>query len=200
MNQNNNKGVWIGLVAIIVVIALGLWWISANQSVNSSTNTATTTAATSTTSSTTTGGVTVTQRNDSVKAIVASLSGATEFQSIFNSTGVAAMIGTGSAKQYTIFVPTDGAFSQLKKGTLSSMTAAQLKRLVEYHVVSGRAIEGSAEMAGQIQALSGDPLNFSNTNNISMVDSAILVSEYKGTNGVVYVINNVLIPPQKLTQ
>jgi uncharacterized surface protein with fasciclin (FAS1) repeats len=30
-----------------------------------------------------------------------------------------------------------------------------------------------------------------------MVNSSIIVSEYKGSNGVVYVINNVLVPPQK---
>jgi uncharacterized surface protein with fasciclin (FAS1) repeats len=190
--MEEHKGVWVGLVAIVIVVALGLWWISANQSVNSSTQGAST-VATTTTSGT---GPTVTDNsNSNVASIVASLSGASRFQSLFASTGVSSLIKANG--QYTIFVPTDGAFSSLLSGTISKMTAAQLKRLVEYHVVSGRAIQGGTEVSGAIQALSGDALNFSNTNNIPMVNSSILVSEYKGSNGVVYVINNVLIPPQK---
>ena len=185
---------WVVIVVIVILVVLGLWWFSANQSVNSSTE-----GAATTTASTSTGnGPAVTVRSsDSVKAIVASLSGATEFQSLFSSTGVSVMLDAGG--QYTIFVPTDGAFSQLPKGTLSGMTSAQLKRLVEYHVVSGKSIDVNAEQAGAIQALSGDPLNFSNTNNIPSVNSSILVAEYKGSNGMVYVINSVLLPPQKST-
>ena len=196
---------WIGGVAIVVVIALGLWWISSNQSVNSDMGTqATSTAATSTGSnggSTTSGGDSgpsiTTRSGQTVKAIVASLSDASDFQSYFASTGVSAMVG--SASQYTIFVPTNGAFNDLPAGTISKMTAAQLKRLVEYHVVSGKSIQANEEKAGAIQALSGDPLNFSNSNNIPMVNSSLLVAEYKGSNGVVYLINSVLLPPQKST-
>jgi uncharacterized surface protein with fasciclin (FAS1) repeats len=192
-NMNQNKGVWIGGIAIVVVIVLGLWWISVNQSVNSSTNMASSTSATSTDNGNTPS--VIDRSSTDVKTIVASISGASQFQSLFSSTGVSALIkNTG---QYTIFVPTDGAFSDLPKGTLSSMTAAQLKRLVEYHIVSGKAIQPGDELAGNIQALSGDPLNFSDNNNIVMVNSSIIVSEYKGSNGVVYVINNVLVPPQK---
>ena len=44
-------------------------------------------------------------------------------------------------------------------------------------------------MSGAVQAYSGDSLNFSDLNNIPMVNSSIIVSEYKGSNGVVYLIN-----------
>ena len=59
----------------------------------------------------------------------------------------------------------------------------------------------SAENTGVIQALSGDPLNFSDTStNIPQVNSSIIGGEYQGSNGVVYLINGVLLPPQKTTE
>jgi uncharacterized surface protein with fasciclin (FAS1) repeats len=197
MNQSN-RGLWVGIIAIIVIAALGLWWIAASQplgtgffGMGAQTSTTTTTAATTTAS-----GPSVTDESGkSVQAIVASISGASNFQSIFSSTGVSAMLSASG--KYTVFVPLDTAYSNVTKGTISKMTAAQLKRLVEYHVVSGKEMQVGTQTLGVVQALSGDPLNFSDTNNIPMVNSAIVVSEYKGSNGIVYVINDVLIPPQK---
>ena len=58
-----------------------------------------------------------------------------------------------------------------------------------------------AQSSGSIQALSGDALNFTfGTDNIPMVNSAILITEYKGSNGVVYLIDNVLVPPTSSQQ
>jgi uncharacterized surface protein with fasciclin (FAS1) repeats len=193
MNQNKGVWVWVVVIVVVILIVLGLWWVSANQSINSATN-----MATSTTATTTSNGPAVTNRaSDSVKAIVASLSGVSEYQSLLSSTGVGASLSASG--KYTVFVPLDSAFSNVTKGTISKMTAAQLKRLVQYSIVSGREVQVGTQTLGVIQALSGDPLNFSDTNNIPTVNSAIVVAEYKGSNGIVYVINNVLIPPQKTT-
>ncbi|HEV3245325.1 MAG TPA: fasciclin domain-containing protein [Candidatus Paceibacterota bacterium] len=194
MNKNN-RGVWIGVIAIVVVAALGWWWIAANQGITIPPGS---TAATSTAATSTSGGSApaVTNRNgDTVKAIVASLPSASQYESLFTSTDVASSIGSGG--QFTIFVPTNTAFANLPKGTLSKMTAAQLKRLVQYSIVNGRAIQPGAQMAGAVQSYSGDPLNFTDLNNIPMVNSSIIIAEYKGSNGVVYLINAVLLPPQK---
>jgi uncharacterized surface protein with fasciclin (FAS1) repeats len=194
MNQNKGVWVWVVIIVVVILVVLGLWWVSSNQSVNSATDMSTSTAATTTT--TTSGGPAVTDRSsDTVNAIVASLGGVSEYQSLFSSTGVSGLIGAGG--QFTIFVPTNAAFAALPGGTISNMTAAQLKRLVEYSVVDGRAIQPGAEMSGMVQAYSGDALNFSDTNNIAMVNSSIITAEYKASNGVVYVINTVLLPPQK---
>lgn len=194
--MNNNKGIWVWVIIIVVIIlvALGLWWVSANQSVNSSTNMATSTSATSTQTTGTTVVPTSNMSGDTVKQIVESLPNASEYQSLFSSTGVAASLSAGG--KYTIFVPTDSAFTNVTKGTISKMTATQLKRLVQYSIIATKEVQVGTQTLGEVQALSGDPLNFSDTNNIPMVNSAIVVSEYQGSNGIVYVINDVLIPPQ----
>jgi uncharacterized surface protein with fasciclin (FAS1) repeats len=130
-----------------------------------------------------------------ITSIAEGLPDATQFATLLSSTGVAAQIKTG--EPYTIFVPTDRALSQLPAGMLSSMTPTELKRLVEYHVVVGRAVDVNAVNSGSITALSNDALNFQIQpgDQSARVNSAVVLEEYKGKNGVVYLINQVLLPP-----
>ena len=199
--MNENKGIWIGVVAFMVIGALGLWWIAASRPLNSSPGwfgmgqTATTTA-TSTPRTGVSPSVTRTRSSSDVVSIIAGLSGASQFNTQFRASGVASSISASG--KYTIFVPTNGAFSQLAAGTISSMTAAEKKRLVQYHVISGSNIDVDTFIAGQMTALSKDVLNFSfSTQKIPMVNSAIVIAEYTGKNGTVYLIDNVLLPPKK---
>jgi len=130
-----------------------------------------------------------------VTSIAEALPDATRFASLLASTGVEAQIKSG--EPYTIFVPTDRAMRQLPQGMLSTMSAAQLKRLVSYHVVVGRAIDVNAVDNGSVTALSKDALNFTVTpgDQSARVNSSAVLEAYKGKNGIVYLINTVLLPP-----
>ncbi len=132
-----------------------------------------------------------------VAQVVASLSGVSEFQSAFVSTGVSASL-TGKGP-YTVFVPTDTGYNLVKPGTITGMSAAEFKRFVQYHVVSGRALDLDALQNGTIQALSKDTLNFAvqKSTGFVQVNSSFAVTAYKASNGIVYVINQPLIPPAK---
>ncbi len=203
--MNQNKGIWTGVVSLIVIAALGLWWLAANRPLGMlSQLSSSTPAATETSSSTETGAkgsITVkketSKKNQDVATIVRGLSNGSTFNGYFRSTGVAATINPKSTSKYTVFVPTNGAFAQLPPGTISSMTAAEKKRLVQYHVVSGRAVDPDQMTAGQIESLSRDVLNFSyGADKLPLVNSAIVITQYEGSNGVVIVIDNVLLPPK----
>lgn len=194
----NNRTFWVGAVLLLVIGALLYWWASSGLPLSTWTGlgigTATTTDGTPDTSS----GGAVSTSNQDVASIVAGLSNASQFKALFTSSGVAATINPKSTSKYTIFVPTDGSMRQLAPGTISNLTAAEKKRLVQYHVISGRELDADALVAGQMTALSGDSLNFNyGANGIPMVNSSIIISEYRGTNGTVYVIDNVLLPPKK---
>jgi uncharacterized surface protein with fasciclin (FAS1) repeats len=207
--MNQNKGIWVGVVSLIVVAALVLWWLAANRPLGglsqmgcTTTEEATATTSAPTVTTTTKGTVTVkkdtAKKNQDVATIVRGLSTGSTFNAYFRSTGVAATISPKSTSKYTVFVPTNGAFAQLPPGTISNMSAAEKKRLIQYHVVSGRAVDPDQMTAGSIEALSRDVLNFSyGPTKIPMVNSAIVVTQYEGTNGVVIVIDNVLLPPKK---
>ncbi|MHB1086610.1 MAG: fasciclin domain-containing protein [Minisyncoccota bacterium] len=201
--MTDSKTMWVAVVVIVILGALGYWWAASGLPLSSwagfgtrATSTAATrTAAEQTPSSR--GPVVSTTKQD-VASIVAGLSGSTQFKSWFASTGVAATITKNAANKYTIFVPTDGSVSQLTPGTITGLSAAEKKRLVQYHIISGRAVDTEAQVAGQMQALSGDMLNFNfGENGIPMVNSSLIVAQYNGTNGTVYVIDNVLFPPKK---
>jgi uncharacterized surface protein with fasciclin (FAS1) repeats len=130
-----------------------------------------------------------------VSSIAENLPDATQFASLLQSTGVDKLIASG--QPYTVFVPTDRAMHRLPPGMLSGMSAAQLKRLIEYHVVAGRAIDVNAVDSGQITALSKDALNFSINpgDQSARVNSSVVLEAYRGKNGVVYLVDNVLLPP-----
>ncbi len=188
--MNENKGMWLGGLALLIVAVLGLWWFSASQSAISGVdNTATSTSGSKTPISK------MDRSSSDVVSIAQSISGSSTFGGWLNSSGVSAQI-TGKGP-YTIFVPTDAAVAKLKAGTFTNLSAAGKKRFVQYYIVKGRAIDVDAQVSGTIPALSGDDLNFDNTNNIAMVNSGIIIAQYKASNGVVYVINTALVPPEK---
>ena len=141
------------------------------------------------------GQVQIETSTQNVGAVVAGIANGGTFASYLSRTGVGAtLVGRGP---YTVFVATDGAFSRLAPGTIAHMSAAELKRMVQYHIVAGKKLDVDAVNSGQVQALSKDTLNFNvdTKNGAVYVNSGYVLHAYKATNGIVYVINSVLLPP-----
>lgn len=213
--MRQSEGVWMGIVAIIVLAALMLWWISyarplnpfyepqssasGPDGLNGETAVSTPSVAPHSVIPRKTNGQRTIRSSDSdVVSIVQSLAGVSEFSSLLYASGIASTLRPGATNQYTIFVPLNSAFSKLPRGTITDLSAADRTRLVQYHIVSGRAIDVGALTSGSIMTLSGDALNVSaNPGNAPMVGSANIIAQYNGTNGVVYVIDTVLLPPKK---
>ena len=133
----------------------------------------------------------------SLSSVVSGIPEASQFASLFKNAGVAAeLTGTGP---YTIFVPSNKAFALLPSGTITGLTSAEKKRLVEYHVVPDRRVNIGAVTSGSIPSLTRDALNFQA--NISTgdarVNGASVVKTYQANNGIVYLIDQVLLPPKK---
>ena len=131
----------------------------------------------------------------SIAGVLATIPEASVFNGYFVRDGVAAELGKG---MYTIFVPTNSAFAALPPGTVSALSYAAQKRLVEYHVVSGKMLDTDAIASGNYQALSRDYLNF-NVNlqtGASYVNSGAVIKQYKAHNGIIYTISSVLLPPR----
>jgi uncharacterized surface protein with fasciclin (FAS1) repeats len=192
----NKSTAWtIGVVAVILIL-IGLWWAygktpEASTAGENATSTATSTAQQATTTS-------IARENrtsSSALSVIASLPEASTFSSYLSSTGVSSSVsGTGP---YTIFVPNNAAFAKLAAGTVSALSAAQKKRLVQYHIVSGKKIDIDAVDTSTIQALSKDMLNFQayGGSQGGIVNSSIVLRQYNAKNGVVYIVNTVLLPP-----
>ncbi len=112
---------------------------------------------------------------------------------------------------FTVFAPTNAAFNKLPAGTVESLlkpeNKAQLAKILTYHVVSGNldaaaviaAIKGGNGKA-VLTTVSGGKLTASLDNGkVKLTDESgkyvyVTATDLKGTNGVVHVIDGVLLP------
>lgn len=106
----------------------------------------------------------------------------------------------GGAGPFTVFAPTNAAFEELFSALgvsgIADLTKEQLVPILLYHVVSGNVL--SSELSsGNVATLNGDiavNLGASVTINGS---SVVVLTDVQGSNGVVHVIDEVLLPPSK---
>ena len=194
--NGNNIWSWVGGIIVVVLIIGGLWWWLGGSGGTQAGDMASTTdmTASTTPSEATPAPVTVNDvHTQSIATILAGLTGSSEYASYFNSTGVGATIGAKGP--YTVFVSTDAGYALLKPGTITNMTAAQKKRLIQYSIVT-KLLDDDAQNNGSVKALSGDELNFKvGSTGLVQVNSSYALAEYKASNGIIYILNQPLVPP-----
>lgn len=100
---------------------------------------------------------------------------------------------------FTVFAPTDAAFAKLPAGTVEMLlkpeNKATLVRVLTYHVVSGNVLSTDLK-SGQVNTLQGSPVNVMVSRNGVMVNqSTVKTADVKASNGVIHVIDTVLMPP-----
>lgn len=98
----------------------------------------------------------------------------------------------------TIFAPTNDAFQNLPPGTFDSLVRpenkARLKDVLTYHVIPEKIVSKDLK-TGTLKALDGKDLDVVVDGSTIMINNAkVLKSDMEGSNGVVYVIDTVLIP------
>ena len=100
---------------------------------------------------------------------------------------------------FTVFAPTDEAFSKLDKATLESLLKPenkdQLVAILTYHVVAGKVM--STDITGNMEpaTVNGSTINITLNNGKVMINDATVISADVDTdNGVIHVIDTVLIP------
>jgi len=99
---------------------------------------------------------------------------------------------------FTIFAPTNAAFNalftQLGISGIDNLTAEQLIPILTYHVVSGNVLS-TGLTNGKVGTLNeGKSLTINLSGGVKINDSEVVAANIQGTNGVVHVINKVLIP------
>ena len=106
--------------------------------------------------------------------------------------------GTGP---FTVFAPTDDAFAKL--GTtvadlLKPENKAKLASILTYHVVSGRVYSEAAVEAKAAKTVQGDSIKITANDKGAFVnDAKIVATDIDASNGVIHVIDTVLLPPAK---
>ena len=104
----------------------------------------------------------------------------------------------------TVFAPTDDAFAMLPEGTVESLLKAenleQLKSILLYHVVGGKLMASDVTSMTAAESLEGSEIAFKvDMGNAYANEAKIIITDIETSNGVIHVIDSVLLPPAKLS-
>ncbi|EJK62999.1 hypothetical protein THAOC_16369 [Thalassiosira oceanica] len=96
----------------------------------------------------------------------------------------------------TLFAPSDNAFESLLQGTIEFLLLDEsrdvLTKILEYHVLARNGVSSSLTN-GSTMTLSGDALSISLENTVD--DSTIVVADIIASNGIVQILDSILLPP-----
>ncbi len=98
---------------------------------------------------------------------------------------------------FTVFAPTNAAFeslfSQLGVDGVKDLTAEQLTPILTYHVVPGKVM--STDLSNtSVATLNGQKIKVDLSDGVMINDSKVVTADIEGKNGVVHVIDKVLLP------
>jgi transforming growth factor-beta-induced protein len=99
---------------------------------------------------------------------------------------------------FTVFAPTDEAFAAVPAETLAALLAdpEALSQVLLYHVLSGQVLAESVADGLSVETLQGAPVAFAITNGQPMINDAnIIATDVLASNGVIHVIDRVILPP-----
>jgi peptide/nickel transport system substrate-binding protein len=123
------------------------------------------------------------------------------FTTLVAAVTAADLVGTLSGEgPFTVFAPTDDAFAALPEGTLDALLAdiPALTDILLYHVVAGYApaskvveLDAATTVLGKNVAITIDE-----EGNVFVNDSQVIITDVMANNGVIHVIDAVLLPPE----
>ena len=123
-----------------------------------------------------------------------------QFSTLVSLLKKAGLVGALEKGNYTVFAPTNAAFAKLPKSTLAAVgkNPALLKKVLTYHVVKGKAPAAKVVTLNgkSVKTLEGQSVKVSIRGGKVYLNGSTQVTktDVKASNGVIHVINRVLIP------
>jgi transforming growth factor-beta-induced protein len=110
---------------------------------------------------------------------------------------VSTLSGTGT---FTVFAPTNAAFASLLSAigqtSLDDIPESVLKSVLQYHVISTGTVRSTQLSNGDVTTVSGEKINVNVTSGVKLnTNTNVVKADVSATNGVVHVIDAVLVPP-----
>lgn len=121
------------------------------------------------------------------------------FSTLAAALGAAGLIDTLKSKgPFTVFAPTDDAFSKIPPQALSELlqpeNKAKLTAILTYHVVAGKVTSHEVVNLDSATTLQGQTLKISKQDGVKINDAKVIAPDVEATNGVIHVIDTVLMP------
>lgn len=102
-----------------------------------------------------------------------------------------------SPGSFTVFAPSDDAFSKLPSGTVESLleNVLTLRKILEYHVVLGKVMAADVVKLSKATTTEGSDVTIVAANDsVKVNDAAVVMADVEADNGVIHVIDTVLLP------
>lgn len=101
---------------------------------------------------------------------------------------------------FTVFAPTDDAFAALPEGTVATLLedpSGDLTQILTYHVVAAEAMAADVTDGLELETVQGSPVTFTVADDGSVMinEATIVTTDIVASNGVIHVIDAVLMPP-----
>jgi len=97
---------------------------------------------------------------------------------------------------FTIFAPTDEAFSKLPEGTIEELlqNKEKLTEILTYHVVADKVMADSVMNLSSAPTVNGKDVSINTIDGVKVNNAKVIKTDIECTNGVIHVIDSVLIP------
>lgn len=130
------------------------------------------------------------------KDIVDTAVAAGNFNTLVTAVKAAGLVETLKGKgPYTVFAPTDAAFAKIPKADLDALLKdkAKLTAVLTYHVVPA-AVMAKDVKAGDAPTVNGKPIKVTTDKGVMVNDAKVTATDIQASNGVIHVIDTVLMP------
>ncbi len=136
-----------------------------------------------------------------VKNVVEIAAGNKDFSTLVAAVKAAGLAETLSGTgPFTIFAPTNDAFAKLPAGTVTDLlkpeNKAKLTAILTYHVVAGKVLAADVK-AGKVKTVNGAEATIATAGGVTIDKAKVVKTDIVGTNGVIHVIDTVILPPAK---
>ena len=199
-DRRKKDGVWLLPIALLVALGLGFWLSHLGKDDTSTAATPETTVAVVEESvapatepvATEAPAAPTTNILETAKAA----GGFTTLVAAVNAAGLGETLnGTGP---FTVFAPTDDAFSALPAGVVDALLKSEnkgtLAKILTYHVVPG-TVRAADIKAGNVATVEGSTVKLTTEGGVTVNDAKVLTADIATSNGVIHVIDKVLLPP-----
>lgn len=99
---------------------------------------------------------------------------------------------------FTVFAPTNQAFSNLPDGTLDMLlkeeNKGQLQGILTYHVVPGKIMSSDLKDGQMVETVQGNKIKVSLSDGAMINGANVVKADVKASNGVVHIIDAVIMP------
>ncbi|GIK72756.1 MAG: hypothetical protein BroJett021_17440 [Chloroflexota bacterium] len=126
--------------------------------------------------------------------------GAGNFTTLVAAVSAAGLVETLQGEgPFTVFAPTDEAFAALPEGAIEALLAdpeGALTQILLYHVVAGKVMSTDLSDGMMVDTVQGSPITISIADGVVKVnDAQVIVADIEASNGVIHVIDAVILPP-----